>query len=595
MKLREYLQNNKLITDGSFGTYFTDRFNTDEMPELANIEHGEWVEEIHRAYVEAGAKLIRTNTFATNTVLLKDNLEGVKANIRAAVQHARQAADGADAIFIAGDIGPIPKTGGMDDMAIEEQYYELAKAFIKEGIDILTFETFTDMEHILPAIQRIKKENDIFVMVQFSVNQFGYSNAGLSARKLLTEAAEVEEIDAIGLNCGVGPGHMEQILSGVYPYLENDSKFLIALPNAGYPKRIQNQLQFANHPDYYADKLSTMAGKFGLDIIGGCCGTNPGFTRELVKKVDITQQSAAKKLVHIESKAKTVRHLGFFEEEDGAVKNKKLIAVELAPPADADDEKLLEAAHILQKSDVDVLTFPDSPSGRTRIDSVLMAEKVRHETGMCVMPHICCRDKNAIAMRSLFLGAHINDINNMLIITGDPVPSMVRETVKAVFNFDSVGLMNIAKDMNEESFADSPLVYGGAINQGRRNLDIEMKRVRRKMEAGAQFFFTQPVFCAEDAERVRKIKEETGARILCGIMPLISRRNALFMKNEIAGIAVTDELVARYPEKGTREEGEAVGVAIAREIMDYTKDFVDGYYFSFPFNRVYLLEKILKN
>ena len=595
MKLREYLQNNKLITDGSFGTYFTDRFNTDEMPELANIEHGEWVEEIHRAYVEAGAKLIRTNTFATNTVLLKDNLEGVKANIRAAVQHARQAADGADAIFIAGDIGPIPKTGGMDDMAIEEQYYELAKAFIKEGIDILTFETFADMEHILPAIQRIKKENDIFVMVQFSVNQFGYSNAGLSARKLLTEAAAVEEIDAIGLNCGVGPGHMEQILSGVYPYLENDSKFLIALPNAGYPKRIQNQLQFANHPDYYADKLSTMAGKIGLDIIGGCCGTNPGFIRELVKKVDIRQQSTAKKLVHIEPKAKTGKHLGFFEEENGTVKNKKLIAVELAPPADADDEKLLEAAHILQKSDVDVLTFPDSPSGRTRIDSVLMAEKVRHETGMCVMPHICCRDKNAIAMRSLFLGAHINDINNMLIITGDPVPSMVRETVKAVFNFDSVGLMNIAKDMNEESFADSPLVYGGAINQGRRNLDIEIKRVKRKMEAGAQFFFTQPVFCKEDAERVRKIKEETGARILCGIMPLISRRNALFMKNEIAGIAVTDELIARYPEKGTREEGEAVGVAIAREVMDYTKNFVDGYYFSFPFNRVYLLEKILKN
>lgn len=595
MKLREYLQNNKLITDGSFGTYFTDRFNTDEMPELANIEHGEWVEEIHRAYVEAGAKLIRTNTFATNTVLLNEDMQVVKENIQAAIRHARQAVKEMDSVFVAGDIGPIPKTGGMDDMAIEEQYYELAKVFIKEGIDILTFETFADMEYILPAIQRIKKENDIFVMVQFSVNQFGYSNAGLSARKLLTEAAAVEEIDAIGLNCGVGPGHMEQILSGVYPYLENDSKFLIALPNAGYPKRIQNQLQFANHPDYYADKLSTMAGKFGLDIIGGCCGTNPGFIRELVKKVDIRQQSTAKKLVHIEPKAKTGKHLGFFEEENGTVKNKKLIAVELAPPADADDEKLLEAAHILQKSDVDVLTFPDSPSGRTRIDSVLMAEKVRHETGMCVMPHICCRDKNAIAMRSLFLGAHINDINNMLIITGDPVPSMVRETVKAVFNFDSVGLMNIAKDMNEESFADSPLVYGGAINQGRRNLDIEIKRVKRKMEAGAQFFFTQPVFCKEDAERVRKIKEETGARILCGIMPLISRRNALFMKNEIAGIAVTDELIARYPEKGTREEGEAVGVAIAREVMDYTKDFVDGYYFSFPFNRVYLLEKILKN
>ena len=181
----------------------------------------------------------------------------------------------------------------------------------------------------------------------------------------------------------------------------------------------------------------------------------------------------------------------------------------------------------------------------------------------------------------------------MLIITGDPVPSMVRETVKAVFNFDSVGLMNIAKDMNEESFCNSPLVYGGAINQGRRNLEVEIKRVQRKMEAGARFFFTQPVFSREAADRVRRIKEETGARILCGIMPLISRRNALFMKNEIAGIAVTDELIARYPEKASREEGEAVGIAIAREVMEYTQEFVDGYYFSFPFNRVYLLEKIL--
>ncbi len=594
MTIRDYLKDNKLITDGSFGTYFTDRFNTDEMPELANTRHGEWVEEIHKAYIEAGARLIRTNTFAANTVLLDADMETVQENIKKAVSHAKKVVEGSEQIFIAGDIGPIPKTGMMEEGALEEQYYELAKTFIKEGIDILTFETFADMEHILPAIRRIKEENDIFVMVQFSVNQYGYTNAGLSARRLLVDALKIAEIDAVGLNCGVGPGHMEQILNGVYPYLEAKSKFLIALPNAGYPKRIQNQLQFANHPDYYADKLSAMAAKFGLDIIGGCCGTNPAFIRELVKKADTRQAVWESKSVHIELKTKKVRHLGFFEEEDGTIKNKKLIAVELAPPADADDEKLLEAAHILQKSNVDVLTFPDSPSGRTRIDSVLMAEKVRRETDMCVMPHICCRDKNAIAMRSLFLGAHINDINNMLIITGDPVPSMVRETIKAVFNFDSVGLMNIAKDMNEESFSAGPLVYGGAINQGRRNLDVEIKRVLRKMEAGAQFFFTQPVFCREDADRVHRIKEETGARILCGIMPLISRRNAMFMKNEIAGIAVTDELIARYPEHGTREEGEAVGVAIAREVMEYTRDFVDGYYFSFPFNRVYLLEEILK-
>ena len=147
--------------------------------------------------------------------------------------------------------------------------------------------------------------------------------------------------------------------------------------------------------------------------------------------------------------------------------------------------------------------------------------------------------------------------------------------------------------MNDENFKECPLVYGGAINQSRRNIEVEIGRVKRKMEAGAQFFLTQPVFTTEDADRLRRFKEETGARILCGIMPLISRKNASFMKNEIAGVNVTDEIIARYPENATREEGEAVGIEIAKEIIAYTEDFVDGYYFSFPFNRVYMLEKIL--
>jgi len=223
-----------------------------------------------------------------------------------------------------------------------------------------------------------------------------------------------------------------------------------------------------------------------------------------------------------------------------------------------------------------------------------MADKVHRETGIQVMPHICCRDKNAVAMRSLFMGARINDIYNMLIITGDPLPSMVRETVKSVFNFDSVGLMRIAAEMNEETFTDRPLCYGGAINQGRRNLEVELARVKKKMDAGAQFFLTQPVFSEEDVERLRYIKRETGARILCGIMPLISRKNALFMKNEIAGVNVPDELIEKYPENGSRKAGEQVGIELARNMIELSRDFADGYYFSFPFNRTYMLKKILR-
>ena len=286
---------------------------------------------------------------------------------------------------------------------------------------------------------------------------------------------------------------------------------------------------------------------------------------------------------------KTANDVSFYKGKEG----RKLIAVELAPPLGIDDEKIMDAAFLMKESGVDVLTFPDSPSGRTRADSILMAEKVSRETGMCVMPHICCRDKNAIAMRSQLLGAHINDINNFLVITGDPIPSVVRASVKSVFNFDSVGLMNIISDMNQEQFAGEPVIYGGAINQGRVNFKVELERVKKKMEAGATFFMTQPVFSDEDIDRLRQIKEQTGARILCGIMPFVSLRNATFMKNEMTGINVTDEILSRYRADMSKEEGEETGIQIAREIIAKTTDFVDGYYFSFPFNRVHMLKKII--
>lgn len=584
MLIKDYLKHHKLITDGAFGTYYSEKYQTQEMPEAANTQYPERVLEIHRSYIESGAKLIRTNTFASNTQLLHPDMDVIKENIRSSVALAKQAVKESEKkVFIAGDIGPIP-----DISSADEQYYEIAKTFLEEGIDILTFETFPDLEHILPAIQKLKQDN-LFFMVQFCVNQFGYSNSGFSAKRLIHEAASIEEIDAVGLNCGIGPGHMAQILDKIDL---NHGKYAIALPNAGYPNLIRNHMKFADNQTYFVSKVQEMTSK-GIDIAGGCCGTNPRYIKKLTSLLNLTQEQKhpAQNLKTTPAPA-SVKN-GFFRNPDGSLKQKKLIAVELAPPANVNDEKLMEAAHILEKADVDVVTFPDSPSGRTRIDSVLMAEKVRRETNLNVMPHICCRDKNAIAMRSLFMGAHINDINNMLIITGDPIPVVVRQTVKGVFNFDSVGLMKIVKDMNEEIFTDSQMVYGGAINQGRLHLSSEINRVKRKMEAGAEFFFTQPIFSKEEAERIRQIKEETGARILCGIMPLISRKNALFMKNEIAGISVSDEIVNRYPENGTKEEGEATGISIAREIISYTEDFADGYYFSFPFNRVHMLHQIL--
>lgn len=591
MNIREYLKKSKLIADGSFGTYYSQKYKTVDIPEYANITASQRISEIHTEYINSGAKLIRTNTFASNTYSLDCSIEEVKENIKAAYKIAKEAVEqSGKEIFIAGNIGPVPAVFQPDFEAVEEEYYQIAKTFIDEGADILCFETFTQSEHIMPAIKRIKEECNPFIIVQFCVNQYGYSEAGESAERLVSETAFSKCVDAVGLNCGVGPAHMQQILSRINL---NNNCFVTAMPNAGYPLLVRNRVKYADNPIYFASKVNDMA-LLGADIIGGCCGTTPDYIREVAKTVDLTPTVKSDETSANNENEKPVIKKSFFRNADGTIKDKKLIAVELAPPFGADDKKLLEAAHMLKGLGVDVLTFPDSPSGRTRIDSVLMAQKVKNVTGFEVMPHICCRDKNAIAMRSTFLGASINGINNFLIITGDPIPVMARQVVKSVFNFDSVGLMRIADEMNSEALKDSPLTYGGAINQSRRRIESEIKRVQKKMEAGAEFFLTQPVFTAEDAERLRRVKEETGARILCGIMPLVSRKNALFMKNEISGVNVTDEVIERYPENAGREDGENVGVELAKEMIAITKDFADGYYFSFPFNRTYLLKRIIQ-
>ena len=583
--VQEYLKTKKLLFDGAFGTYYAQLFDTKELPELANTNHPERVTQIHREYLEAGAELIRTNTFASNTVSMDMPWEQVQENIRQGYRLAKESLNGFFG-YAAADIGQIPCENPQMLNRIRKEYVEICRTFLEEGADILVFETFSSMDEISDAIEFVG--NRAFVIVQFAVNQFGYSHAGISARRLIQQAESNPWVDAVGFNCGIGPAHMQQIIRKV-PF--SGEKMRTALPNAGYPQIISNRMVFDDqNVEYFAIKVSDIAAD-GADIVGGCCGTTPEYIRHVRKLISVKQPKKIVPSAVPVSQARPKKYSSFFAGKEV----KKLIAVELAPPLGCDDEKLMDAAHLLERSGVDVLTFPDSPSGRTRADSILMAEKVASETGMCVMPHICCRDKNAIAMRSQLLGAHINQIRNFLVITGDPIPSIMRASVKSVFNFEAVGLMQIMSDMNEEQFGTEPICYGGAINQGRRNLDVEIGRVKKKMAAGASFFLTQPVSTRESAERVRRIKKETGARILCGIMPFVSYKNALFMKNEMTGIGVTDEVLARYRADMTKAEGEAAGIQLAKEMMAITADFADGYYFSFPFNRVNMLEKILKS
>lgn len=621
MNILESLNDKLLVADGAFGTCYVGMYGEQGTvaPELANIRHPERVLEIHKEYVKAGAGLIRTNTFAANTASLDADMDYVVSNVRAAVKLAKCVAEEAaeagcirtnDAVvtesgesgmnrkkvYIAGDIGPIPADAGLTMNERISQYKLLGETMQDLGVDIIWFETFPEFNVLEPVLKHLKTRKDTPVMVSFCVNQFGYSNCGFSARALLSQAAGDPDVDCVGFNCGVGPYHMLQLLKK----MDVDcGKPVSVMPNAGYPKFTQSRLVFNDNKEGFIDKIQDIVA-LGADIIGGCCGTNPEYIHQITERVkngDIVKTAK----VHVEKKQsdnapKDNFLKGRLERGGADMKNAgghELIAVELAPPVDVNDQKLLDAAHILKQSQVDVVTFPDSPSGRTRADSILMAEKVHKETGLRVMPHLCCRDKNAIAIRGSVLGAQLNGIKDFLVITGDPVPVMFRQTTRSVFNFDSVGMMKLLQSMNEEVFGKDKITYGGAINQNRMNTKFEVDRIKRKMEAGAEFFLTQPVFSREQAQILRNMKAETGATILVGVMPLVSRRNALFMKNEMAGIEIPDEIIERYGENATRQEGEDCGIQIAREILEYTEDFADGYYFSFPFNRVHMLAHIV--
>lgn len=588
MDILEYIGTNTLVTDGAFGTYYTAKYGDQSVaaPEFANITRPERVLEIHSEYVKSGAKLIRTNTFAANTASMDTDIEEVITNIKAAVRLAKAAAGAG--VYVAGDIGPVPLDSGFTAEQVCQQYIRIGETLQDMGVDVIWFETFPSFEVVSSVIKHLKERRNTPVMVSFCVNQFGYSNAGFSARALLAAASKDSCVDMLGLNCGVGPYHMLRLVRQLDLRL---GKPVAVMPNAGYPKFTQSRLVFNDNKEGFVSKIRDIAGT-GVDIIGGCCGTNPDYVRMIA---ELVSGGIIKKMpkLYVDSVRKDPVKKDNFMKAKMDDPSHKLIAVELAPPVDSNDQKVLDAAHILKQSHVDVVTFPDSPSGRTRADSILMAEKIQRETGLKVMPHLCCRDKNAIAIRGSVLGAQLNGIKDFLVITGDPVPVMFRQTTRSVFNFDSIGMMNLLKTMNDEVLSGDKITYGGAINQNRQNIHIEIDRIRRKMEAGAEFFMTQPVFSEKQAGIIRKIKSETGAVILVGIMPLVSRRNALFMKNEMAGIEIPDDIIEMYDENATRQQGEDTGVLMARNIMSYTKDFADGYYFSFPFNRVHMLSGIV--
>ena len=271
----------------------------------------------------------------------------------------------------------------------------------------------------------------------------------------------------------------------------------------------------------------------------------------------------------------------------------RVYVVEIDSPFNGKADKFLEAGYQLKENQVDLVTISDSPMARPRAEAFEMGIYLANQTGLKVMPHVCCRDRNVIALRSAMLGGYINGIRDMLIITGDPVARDDRGTVSAVFDFNSIKLMDYVTNMNAEVFHNEPFYFGGALNYAGVNIDAIVTRMRKKMEAGCSYFLTQPVYSDEDISRVQELKEKTGAKIILGIMPLVSYKNAVFMKNEMPGISVPDTILKRYSPDMSREAAEQVAEEICVEIGKKAMNYADGFYLMTPFNRVGLVNRII--
>lgn len=574
------------------GTYYSQVNGTEMEAEQAAIDAPEQIISIHRAYIDAGADFIRTDTFAVNHNLFPTP-ELRRAAVRKAVYCAREAVkrSGRD-VAIAASIGPIRQQITENEFQVDEEYRELVDDILDEGLDTFALETFADLDELEKIAEYIKSRNPkAFILGEFSLNPMGYTKYGFGMQDIVNDLEDGRKVDAFGFNCGVGVTHMKRLMDRIEFHHEC---IFSTIPNAGYPQVIRGRMRYGDTPEHFADIERTML-RCGTNIVGGCCGTTPAHIAAIRKMLD-----GRDKKTPLE---KTLTAPDPCAVKQGPIKlspfmtklnaGEKVFVVELDSPFDANVEKFSRGVYDLAENDVDMITVSDSPLARPRADASLLACYGKRVADVEIMPHVACRDRNLIGLRSEFLGAHVNGIRDFLIITGDPVDKDSRNSISGVFDMNSIRLMRYVSQMNREVFRNDPVYFGGALNYAGSNVKAIEDRMMSKIYAGCSYFLTQPVFTDDDVERIRLLKKDTGARIICGLMPLVSYRNALFMHNEMPGIHVDSRILGMYNSDQTREESEEVAVKICLDAAVKLRDVADGYYIMTPFHRVTLVNRII--
>ncbi len=587
----EALDTRVLVCDGAMGTmlYAKGIFLNRSFDEL-NLTQPDLVADVHQAYVRAGADVIETNTFGANRIKLGAfgladkahaiNLQGAKI--------ARHAAR--DQVYVAGAIGPLGiriepwgKTG-VDEA--EEFFREQARGLLEGGVDLFVLETFRDVNEIGAAIRAVRTICDLPIVAQVTTEEDGNSLDGAAPEAFVPE---LERLGAqvVGLNCSVGPAAM---LETIERMSQVTTVKLSAQPNAGRPREIEGRHIYLCSPEY----MASYARRFingGVRLVGGCCGTTPEHIRHIKMAVRLLApgEPAAPRFARgaeTRPAVPAVEPIARPEKSrmaNGLARGEFVVSVELVPPRGFRAEKLVDQARQLRIHGVDLVNIPDGPRAGARMSALSAAVLVQQQAGLETILHYACRDRNLLGMQSDLLGAHSMGVRNLLLITGDPPQVGDYPDATGVFDVDSIGLTNVVARLNrgfdiggQSIGLPTAFHIGVAANPGALDPDEELRRLTYKVEAGAEFVITQPVFDAAELIRFLGRIESLRVPVIAGITPLDSLRHAEFMANEVPGVRVPDPIIERMRLADERGEAAAEGLAIAREVTREIRHLVQG-------------------
>lgn len=591
--LREAIEDDRIhVLDGAMGSVLYERgvFLNVCYDALA-IEEPDLVRQLHREYVKAGADILETNTFGANPVKLSayglaDRTEEIN---RAAVRLAREAAG--EEAWVLGAMGPLGvRLEPWGPTAVEEAVAHFRRqldALLDEGVDGLMLETFADVHELETLLVATRSATDLPIFAQITVGTDGRTSFGTEAADA-ARALEAFGADVIGLNCSVGPAGMLEAIEDIAEAIDVP---ISALPNAGLPREVDDRKMYLASPEYMA-RYGRRLVDLGVRFVGGCCGTTPEHTRHLAQVVQGLQPRHAPSRVRTTPEADPVEPLPLGERSrlGAALAEGRFVkSVELLPPRGWDASDLLAHARDAHTHGVDVVAVVDAPHGRTRMASLHAAALIQQDTGMEAVAHYTCRDRNMMGMVSDLFGAAGAGVTNLILVSGDPPAQGPYPDSTAVFDIDSIGLTNVVSGMNRgvdpggsEIGGPTRFVTGVAINPNAIDAQRELDRIRWKVEAGADFAVTSPLF-EEDALRRFLDASKLDIPILLGVWPVNSLRNAEFLANEVPGGHVPEQVFARLAGVGhDAAAAREIGVEIALETAGRLRDIVSGLHITSP-------------